>query len=120
MTTSSKHRTVTRVTNEAKPFNLHVLKAWPEFFRAVQRGDKKFECRQNDRNFQVGDHILLREFFPESKTYTGQYLLMTITYIMQGGKFGLNEDHVVLSLATPSAPTMVEFGERASQNGWLR
>lgn len=38
----------------------HELKCEAEFFDAVERGDKTFEIRRNDRNYQVGDTILLR------------------------------------------------------------
>lgn len=42
----------------------HELKTWPEFYRAVQDNKKTFELRYNDRNYQVGDELLLREFEP--------------------------------------------------------
>jgi DUF971 family protein len=42
----------------------HELKTWPEFYRAIQENKKTFELRYNDRNYQVGDELLLREFEP--------------------------------------------------------
>lgn len=42
----------------------HDLKTWTEYFQAVKSGDKTFEIRENDRNFKVGDVLLLREFIP--------------------------------------------------------
>lgn len=41
----------------------HLLKAWPQFFNPVYSGQKPFEIRKNDRNFKVGDILVLREFF---------------------------------------------------------
>lgn len=43
----------------------HVLKTWPEFFRAIVDGKKTFEVRKNDRGFQTGDVLHLREFDPK-------------------------------------------------------
>jgi Domain of unknown function (DUF3850) len=42
----------------------HTLKTWPEFFGPINDGTKTFEIRANDRNFQVGDELRLREFKP--------------------------------------------------------
>lgn len=41
---------------------IHNLKCESQYFRAVKRGDKTFEIRKDDRNFQVGDIINLQEW----------------------------------------------------------
>lgn len=43
---------------------IHNLKTWPEYFRAVRNREKTFELRFNDRDFKVGDVLLLQEFNP--------------------------------------------------------
>jgi hypothetical protein len=40
----------------------HTLKTWPGPFEAVWRGDKTFEVRLNDRFFQRGDVVVLKEW----------------------------------------------------------
>jgi len=43
----------------------HELKCHPIYFERIVSGQKKFEVRKNDRNFQVGDTLLLKEYDPE-------------------------------------------------------
>ena len=43
---------------------IHTLKILPEYFDAVRRGDKNFELRKDDRNFQVGDIVILNLWMP--------------------------------------------------------
>lgn len=44
----------------------HDLKCWPGSFEAIMHGEKTFEYRKNDRDFQVGDVLILHEFIPPS------------------------------------------------------
>jgi hypothetical protein len=64
----------------------HELKAWPEYFQAVRRGDKPFEIRNEDgRRFEVGDVLLLREWEPMTTWYTGAAIRVLVTYVLRGG-----------------------------------
>lgn len=58
----------------------HVLKILPEYFEAVALGKKPFEIRKNDRNYQVGDQVILHEYIP-NHGFTGQWQTKEITYI---------------------------------------
>lgn len=42
----------------------HELKIIPPFYDDVKSGVKTFEVRRNDRNFQVGDLLHLKEWMP--------------------------------------------------------
>ena len=64
----------------------HELKTWPEYYQAVLDKKKTFEIRKNDRNFQVGDHLCLQEWNPETKDYTGRWLIREVTYITDYGQ----------------------------------
>jgi len=55
------------------------------------RGDKDFEIRKNDKNFQVGDLIDLREY--ENRKYLGRELLVEITCVID---YAQREGFVVL------------------------
>lgn len=60
---------------------IHALKTLPEYFDAVWQGDKKFELRENDRNFKVGDYLALNEW--DGNEYTGRAQLVKVTYILK-------------------------------------
>ena len=62
----------------------HELKILPQYFEAVQSGEKLFEIRScKDRDFNKGDTVRLREIeecgsYPH---YTGRELIVEITYV---------------------------------------
>ncbi|MEN3759372.1 ASCH/PUA domain-containing protein [Aeromonas veronii] len=73
---------------------IHELKIKPEYFAAVVSGDKTFEIRNNaDRNFQVGDTLLLWEW---DEGFTSQTVERTVSYITD---FEQKPGYVVLGLA---------------------
>lgn len=76
----------------------HELKCWPEFFAPVNDGRKPFELRKDDRPYHVGDFLKLKEFDPKTEAFTGRICRREITYILNGGIFGLNPGYVILGL----------------------
>jgi ASC-1-like (ASCH) protein len=76
----------------------HELKIVPLYFKVVASGEKKAEVRRNDRNYQVGDHLILKEWSPEFKIYTGQELNVRVTHILELKDLGHPADYVVLSI----------------------
>ena len=63
----------------------HELKIWPEFFNAVLHGEKTFDVRYNDRAYESGDILELREWDPAPDVqYTGRVLSRVITYVHHG------------------------------------
>lgn len=74
-------------------FMMHELKILPEYFQAQAKGVKTFEIRENDRNFKVGDDLWLREYDSKSKKYTGNGLVVNITYLTS---YMQKENYVVL------------------------
>lgn len=61
---------------------VHHLKVWSQFFPALKNGKKTFEYRTNDRDFQLGDILLLQEWKHEIG-FTDQVIQKEITYIFQ-------------------------------------
>jgi len=82
----------------------HDLKTHPEPFEEVSAGRKKFEYRRDDRDFRVGDVLLLMCFNPETQKYDGREVSRVITYILRGSEFGVAEGFCVLSLDIPAQP----------------
>ena len=93
----------------------HVLKTDPEVFCAVFNGKKKFEIRLNDRDFQVGDTLLLRETqFTGADMragapliYTDRELKVIVTYILHGQIYGLAENWCIMSIRIPFVASKV-------------
>jgi len=78
-------------------YQVHELKTWPWHFRDVQSGRKAFELRKDDRGFEVGDLLWLREFDPETQEYTGQEVYRSVTLMLQQFP-GLAEGYVIMAL----------------------
>ena len=64
-----------------KSMTVHELKSHPEFFQAVLSRRKTFEVRKDDRGYLPGDILILREYNPTTKSFTGRSLEREITYI---------------------------------------
>ena len=63
---------------------VHFIKCASEYYDAVRRGDKTFEARVNDRDYRVGDKVIMREF-----PYTNSFcvLCFEISYILDNQDF---------------------------------
>lgn len=57
-------------------------KIWPEFFDKVAGGEKPFEIQLADFKCRAGDILVLREWDPKTKEYTGRVLEKEITYVL--------------------------------------
>ncbi len=86
----------------------HELKTWQEYMMDIATGKKTFEVRNNDRNFQVGDELILKGWQPLGYSrvspsemtgeYTGQIIDAEVTYILKGGQFGIAYGYVVMGI----------------------
>ncbi|WP_445505788.1 ASCH/PUA domain-containing protein [Niallia sp. 03091] len=73
----------------------HELKIDPMFFGSVAAGLKTFEIRFNDRNYKVGDTLLLKEYDHVIDQYTGREIEKRVTYITN---YGQQDGYVVMSI----------------------
>ncbi len=56
-------------------------KTLPKLFNAVLKGKKTFDERLADFNCKPGDILVLKEWNPKTKKYTGRELRKKITYV---------------------------------------
>ena len=74
----------------------HYLKTESDYYQAIERGEKKFEVRKNDRNFRKRDLVTLEEVVDGVKT--GNSLPpFEIRYLLEGGKYGLPEGYCIFN-----------------------
>lgn len=58
-------------------------KTWPEYFEKVLEGKKKFDLRLADFDINEGDILILEEYIPETKKYTGRSIKKTAGKIIK-------------------------------------
>lgn len=83
----------------------HELKVVPPYIHAISSGEKKFEVRRDDRGFQRGDILWLREYDASKSSplrYTGNDEYVQVDWILTGGQFGIEPGYVVMSISVLS------------------
>ncbi len=108
--------------------NIHELKILPIYFEEVIKGNKTFEIRKDDRDFNVGDILLLKEYDPDEiyfdiddkeTHFSGKKILRKISYILKDiPSLGLKQGYVLLAVKELDSDielkwksNMVEWGE---------
>lgn len=72
----------------------HELKILPEYFSEVKKGTKRFELRKNDRDFKVGDSVMLNEW--TGGKYTGRCSFHIISYVLKDcPEYGLKDGYCI-------------------------
>lgn len=77
---------------------IHELKIQPQYYHDVKCGIKRFELRKDDRNYNIGDYVILKEY--DNGVYTGNETKpMEILYILRNcPEYGLKEGYCILGL----------------------
>lgn len=76
---------------------VHYLKTWTDFFKDIRSGIKQFEVRKNDRDYEVGDTLILEEFNPIKGKYTGAWVPEQVIYKLDVSRF-VKKDYVILGI----------------------
>jgi len=56
-------------------------KTWPQYFQLILDGKKAYDMRLADFECEEGDVLVLREWDPETKEYSGRVLEKEVTYV---------------------------------------
>jgi ASC-1-like (ASCH) protein len=56
-------------------------KIWPEYYDAIVSGKKKYELRLADWKCNESDVLVLREWDPNTKEYTGRQMEKKVSYV---------------------------------------
>ena len=70
-------------------------KVWPEYFQAILEGKKTYEFRLNDFECNEGDVLILREWNPSTRDYTGRVIekkVARVDRVKDFNKFFSKED----------------------------
>lgn len=69
-------------------------KIWPPYFQKILDRDKKYELRLADWECNIGDILVLKEWDPKTKQYTGRAIEKEVTSVLKtkDTKFWPEED----------------------------
>lgn len=66
-----------------EPRKIHYVKCESTFFEDVVNNYKLFEVGKNDRDYQPGDDMILKEWDKDLQEYTGREDRVTIIYLLE-------------------------------------
>jgi len=106
-------------TAAATPMDIrtHELKTHPGPFEEVWHGWKTAELRHDDREFRLGDYLMLSEWDPETEAYTGRTVRCRVTCVTRG--WGLPSDMCMLSLGPRTGYESGNVAFEEKRGGWL-
>jgi hypothetical protein len=72
----------------------HEKKVWPEYFQKILDDKKTYELRLADWECNEGDILVLQEWHPNTKKFTGRTIEKKVTYVAKtkNMKFWSKED----------------------------
>lgn len=92
---------------------IHSLKTWPPSFDAVLSGVKTCEVRRDDRGFNVGDTLILHEWEPSTRSFTGRSVARRVTHLVycdHRSGIGLGPAFVAMSVVPYDGPALPAKG----------
>lgn len=76
----------------------HYLKVEAKYYKLIEKRMKTLQIRKNDKDYQCGDIVYLRE--TSQGIETGRILPpKEVTYVFHGGKSGIEKGYCILQLS---------------------
>lgn len=92
--------------------SIHNVKSWKHLYDAAINGLKTHDVRIMDRDYRVGDTLVLQEYDWATKSYTGRETEFEITYITSQAHVPcafspvvLHPQHAILSIKKKNSDT---------------
>ena len=85
---------------DKKNYRLHHLKTIEPYYSAVVRGNKTFEVRKFDRDFQPGDFLMLTHYDPKEDKL-GDSIYKKVTYMLTDKEY-VKDGYVILGMVDDS------------------
>lgn len=77
--------------------DIHVLKVVEPYYTALKERKKTFEVRRFDRDYKVGDVLILKKYNPALNDYNGE-IHCAVTYILSDKQY-CKEGYCIMGLA---------------------
>lgn len=81
---------------------IHEIEIHSKFFAPIANGDMPFVLVHNDKNYCIGDELIIKERINKEhnvlKNYIGHTCRRKITYVLQGKEFGVAYGYIALGL----------------------
>lgn len=81
-----------------KTKSVHLLRITSEIFTNIYLEKMRFLPHDGTREFREGDELILQEFIPQKKQFTGRLFSVTVTFILEGGTYGILPGYVNMSV----------------------
>ena len=76
----------------------HEVKILEQYANRNNEGEKPWELRKNDRDYKVGDWIRFHIIDDETNELTGFSYRRKITYLFEGGEYGLGKGFCIMTV----------------------
>lgn len=104
----------------------HRLKSWAHFYDAIKAGRKLHDLRIMDREYAVGDILILERYDNINGVYSGENIKVEITYITSNktpcafSSSALDREYAILSIKLiQEEPFIFEDGEAKIENAHI-
>lgn len=79
--------------------SVHHLKVIQPYYDQLYLGLKHFELRRFDRDYKVGDILVLQEYDPNTSQFSGSNIEKQVTMVLSNcAHFGLMDGYCIMSI----------------------